>query len=59
MSASKANKRESNKSSSFLVKHEEPMLTYLLDEQETTTLESVFAELFTQVEQKLNLTDNE
>lgn len=61
MSASKKSKRESINSSSFLGNEHEVKdmrLEYLFDEQESTALDSVFAELFRQVEDKY-LTNSE
>lgn len=61
MSAPKKSKRESTNRSSFLGNEHEVKdrrLEYLFDEQESTVLDSVFAELFRQVEDKY-LTNSE
>ncbi|MBP7760595.1 hypothetical protein KA093_02265 [Candidatus Saccharibacteria bacterium] len=60
MSAPETNKRELNKDDSFLgtTKDQKTILTYLFDELESTALESVFGELFKQVED-MYLTNSE
>lgn len=60
MNPLETNKRDTNRDSSFLGtnKSKEMTLTYLLDEQASTAIESVFNELFQQVEDKY-LTNSE
>ena len=52
MSGPETNKREPSKDDSFLgtTKDQRTVLTYLFDELESTAIESVFGELFKQVE---------